>query len=265
MMRCDGARIRFRQWSSRAIEHGMSRSDPRLYLPPSDCAYAPGLDVSLSSGQAHYLGNVMRQAVGNTVCVFNERDGEWAAEISALRKDKGAVCLTRLQRPFVATEGVELVFAPLKRDATELVIRMGTELGVTRFRPVITERTNTHRLNPDRLAAIAIEAAEQCERLDVPDILPPEPLKYVLASWPETVTLHAALERRPGASQQGPALSDRSALLIGPEGGFSEAEAELLLRHPALSPLSLGPLVLRAETAVCSGLARLSAMRAGRG
>lgn len=233
----------------------MSRSDPRLYVPASEIAFAEGVTVPLLPGQAHYLGNVMRQGVGSAVRVFNEHDGEWTAEIAALKKDKGSVLLHRCERAPAPTEGVELLFAPLKRDATELVIRMGTELGVTRFRPVVTERTNTHRLNLERLAVIATEAAEQCERLDVPEILPPESLRIVLADWPKDRPLFAALERRPGED----ATVQAAALLIGPEGGFSDGEVELLRRHVAVHALSLGPLVLRAETAVCAGLSRLAA------
>ncbi|WP_099285182.1 16S rRNA (uracil(1498)-N(3))-methyltransferase [Gluconobacter kondonii] len=233
----------------------MSRSDPRLYVPASETAFVEGQTVPLPLGQAHYLGNVMRQGVGSLVRVFNERDGEWSAEIAALKKDRGSVLLQHRERDPMPTQGVELLFAPLKRDATELVIRMGTELGVTRFRPIVTERTNTHRLNLERLAVIATEAAEQCERLDVPDILPPESLRVVLAEWPEDRPLFAALERRPGER----ANVRAAALLIGPEGGFSETEVEMLRRHSAVHALSLGPLVLRAETAVCAGLARLAA------
>ncbi|KXV43828.1 16S rRNA (uracil(1498)-N(3))-methyltransferase [Gluconobacter roseus] len=232
----------------------MSRSDPRLYVPASETAFAEGQTIPLPPGQAHYLGNVMRQSVGSAVRVFNERDGEWAAEIAALKKDRGSVVLQRCERPPAPTQGVELLFAPLKRDATELVIRMGTELGVTRFRPVVTERTNTHRLNLERLSVIATEAAEQCERLDIPEILPPESLKVVLAAWPEDQALYAALERRPGEV----ARPEAAALLIGPEGGFSETEVQTLRSHKAVHPLSLGPLVLRAETAVCAGLSRLA-------
>ncbi|UMM07597.1 16S rRNA (uracil(1498)-N(3))-methyltransferase [Gluconobacter frateurii] len=235
----------------------MSRSDPRLYLEVPDVTFSEGLELPLPPGQAHYLGNVMRQGPGDAVRVFNARDGEWAATIQTLRKDRGTIVFGTMERSPQATEGVELLFAPLKRDATELVIRMGTELGVTCFRPVITERTNTHRLNLERLALIASEAAEQCERLDIPEILPLESLKTVLSTWPEDKPLFAALERRPG--EDGPMKA--AALLIGPEGGFSDAEVALLQRHSAVHALTLGPLVLRAETAVCAGLARLALRR----
>ncbi|GBD56260.1 16S rRNA (uracil(1498)-N(3))-methyltransferase [Gluconobacter wancherniae] len=235
----------------------MSRSDPRLYLSAEGETFTQGCEISLAPGQAHYLGNVMRHSVGDAVRVFNGRDGEWSARIHTLRKDRGSVVLRNLERPQCATQGVELLFAPLKRDATELVIRMGTELGVTSFRPVVTERTNTHRLNADRLLLIAEEAAEQCERLDVPHIQPLSPLRQVLAEWPEGRALCVALERQ----QEETRTVSGEALLIGPEGGFSEAEVALLKRHPAVRSISLGSLILKAETAVCAGLVRLAVAR----
>lgn len=178
----------------------------------------------------------MRQGPGDAVRVFNARDGEWAATIQTLRKDRGTIVFGTMERSPQATEGVELLFAPLKRDATELVIRMGTELGVTCFRPVITERTNTHRLNLERLALIASEAAEQCERLDIPEILPLESLKTVLSTWPEDKPLFAALERRPG--EDGPMKA--AALLIGPEGDFQMLKWLCCSVTPLCMPLHWG-------------------------
>jgi 16S rRNA (uracil1498-N3)-methyltransferase len=138
-----------------------------------------------------------------------------------------------------------------------LVVEKATELGVSRLLPVVTERTNTARLNPDRLTAIATEAAEQCERLTVPAIDPPQKLLSVLAAWPAARTLVAALERADAPRIQpvpGPA-----ALLVGPEGGFTPAELDALRRHPLVVAASLGPRILRAETAAIVGLALLQA------
>lgn len=235
----------------------MSRDAPRLYCAPNDTPFVQGGNVTLLPGQAHYVGSVMRQSVGDVVRIFNAVDGEWEAEISALRKDKGAVVLRQQVRTPHKTQGATLLFAPLKRDATELVIRMGTELGVTRFLPVITERTNMPRLNLERLALIATEAAEQCERLDVPEIEAPKPLLQRLAEWPATDALYAALERQPGASVA-EGMTGSVGLLIGPEGGFSPAEMRHVRAHDAVRALSLGALVLRADTAVCAGLSRLA-------
>lgn len=289
---------------------GMSRDAPRLYLESDTSSFSEGRERPLLPGQGHYLGTVMRQDVGSVVHVFNERDGEWTARIVALRKDRGAVVLGARLRAPCATVGTVLLFAPLKRDATELVVRMGTELGVTHFLPVITERTNTHRLNRERLGVIAREAAEQCERLDVPAIEPPASLLDRLACWPADGVLYAALERydlehqdrasplRPpssfmagslsagreavgvsaeardaegaeakkgppdamvsGAMTPGAVPGAATGLLIGPEGGFSQDERVRLQTHPYVRSFTLGPRVLRAETAVCAGLTRLA-------
>ncbi|GBR53335.1 16S ribosomal RNA methyltransferase RsmE [Neokomagataea thailandica NBRC 106555] len=199
----------------------------------------------------------MRQSVGDVLRVFNAKDGEWEATLSTLRKDKGTICFVEQKRVAQPTEGAVLLFAPLKRDATELVIRMGTELGVKRFLPVITERTNTHRLNLERLTLIATEAAEQCERLDVPEIETPKPLFTRLAEWSETDVLYAALERQPGTEQPCESAAEVG-LLVGPEGGFSPAEMQRLRGLSFVHALSLGSLVLRADTAVCAGLSRLA-------
>lgn len=242
------------------MAQSMTRMDPRLYCIADGPAWQEGHELSLSAGQAHYLGKVMRLQPEHSVRVFNGRDGEWAACITELKRSRGIVSLLSQQRAQEETDGVELLFSPLKREATELVVRMGTELGVTRFRPVITARTNTHRLNYDRLTLIAQEAAEQCERLDVPDIVPLEPLAAVLARWPAHRSLAVALERQ----GKGLASAESSSLLIGPEGGFSDEEIHRLETHEAVSSFSLGSLVLRAETAVCAGLSQLDVMRRGK-
>ncbi|RBM05287.1 16S rRNA (uracil(1498)-N(3))-methyltransferase [Novacetimonas cocois] len=238
------------------------RDSPRLFMDPQ--AYPPlqpDMVVRLEPDRAHYLGNVLRLSAGARVVVFNARDGEWSAGIETLRRDRGEIRLTRMERAPHATAGPVLFFAPLKRDATEMVIRMGTELGVGCFHPVFTERTNTHRLNETRLGAIAREASEQCERLDVPDIRPPCPLTDVIAHYPSNMRLFVALERlEPAPDPDGlPAARPGDGLLIGPEGGFSPREQEFLRRQPFACVLSLGPLVLRADTAAAAGLALMGA------
>ncbi|MFT9126304.1 MAG: RsmE family RNA methyltransferase, partial [Acetobacter fabarum] len=156
---------------------------------------------------------------------------------------------------------LRLAFALLKRDATDLVLRMGTELGVTEFLPLVTERTNTHRINPERLHAIAVEAAEQCERLDIPAIAQVQTLPALLGSWPQQTSLFAAIERldeRESTPPPTPRLvQEGDGLLIGPEGGLSDGECQTLLKRPFVAPISLGSLVLRADTAVVAGLALL--------
>jgi len=217
---------------------------------------SPGAPVAASAAQAHYLRAVMRRTAGDTVLLFNGRDGEWAARIAALGRDGAQFVPERQTRAQQSEPDLWLLFAPLKRDATDLVARQATELGASVLQPVLTARTNAERVNTTRLAAIAAEAAEQCERLTVPAIEQPRRLAAVLADWPDGRALFAALERhQPDAAPAPPDCP--AALLVGPEGGFTPDEATALLRHPAVRALPLGPRVLRAETAVAAGLAIL--------
>ncbi len=213
--------------------------------------------MSLTGEQAHYLGNVMRLPAGAQVQVFNGRDGEWSGALEEIRRDRAVVVLEAQIRAQAAEPDLWLVFAPLKRDATDLVVQKATELGVCAIRPVFTARTNAARVNLDRLATIAREAAEQSERLTLPAIFPPQPLFDVLAGWPAGRGLAAAIERG------GPAAipTGAGALLIGPEGGFAPAELDALRAARFVSPICLGPRVLRAETAVIAGLALLQGGR----
>ncbi|GBQ92151.1 16S rRNA (uracil(1498)-N(3))-methyltransferase [Asaia krungthepensis] len=229
---------------------------PRLHIDSLQPMMGEGAAIALDPGQMRYLATVLRLETGDSVHLFNAEAGEWEARLEIQRKDRGQAVLTRQHRAPVVTHGPVLVFAPLKRDATDLVLRMGTEMGVRRFCPVITERTNTHRINAERFHAIALEAAEQCERLDIPAIDPLRPLVQVLDEWDRARPLFAALERQQG-TLVGNVPQDH-ALLIGPEGGFSETERRLLGAHEAVTPISLGNLILRADTAVVAGLAQLA-------
>jgi len=223
---------------------------PRLYIP---AALAPGTEILPSSNQAHYLGSVMRLAPGDMVTVFNGLDGEWSARITDLKKNRARLLAETQLRPQVQEPDLWLVFAPLKRDATDLVVQKATELGVSALLPVFTARTNAARINLDRMAAIALEAAEQSERLSLPEVRPPVALLDLLAAWPTDRRLAAAMERTGPA----PIPENAGALLIGPEGGFAPAELDALAAARFMSPLCLGPRILRAETAAIAGLALL--------
>nr|WP_246495408.1 16S rRNA (uracil(1498)-N(3))-methyltransferase [Ameyamaea chiangmaiensis] len=232
---------------------------PRLFLAPDTATLSAGAACDMTAAQARYLGTVLRRDVGSEVALFNARDGEWRATIAHVRRDRGTFAVqSRLRAPETAT-GPVLMFALLKRDATDLVVRMGTELGVRRFLPVITERTNAARVNVDRLRAIAVEAAEQCERLDVPEVEEPARLTDRLGAWPAERALLIAVERMRDAvsdTDGGVRLADGDGVLIGPEGGFAETELRAILGRPFVRGVSLGRRILRADTAAAATLAR---------
>jgi 16S rRNA (uracil1498-N3)-methyltransferase len=226
----------------------------RLFVPDT---LSPGEAIAASPAQAHHLGTVMRRGVGDEVRVFNGRDGEFSATIETLRRDRLTIRLGQRVREQADEPDLWLLFAPLKRDATDLVAEKATELGASVLWPVLTARTVASRVNLDRMAAIAAEAAEQCERLTVPRILPPAPLETVLADWPRGRMLFAALERDDAAASLPFTLMGPAAILIGPEGGFTDDERRRLRAHQAVVSVALGPRVLRAETAAIVGLALL--------
>ncbi|MDE7547348.1 16S rRNA (uracil(1498)-N(3))-methyltransferase [Acetobacter fabarum] len=241
--------------------NGLSRL-PRLYVDPTLVPTAQkGAPCLLTPEQARYLGTVLRKKVGEQVRVFHAGMGEWLASIAEIRKDRGGLVLERPLRAPQPCPPLPLAFALLKRDATDLVLRMGTELGVSEFLPLVTERTNTHRINPERLHAIAVEAAEQCERLDIPTIAQVQTLPALLGNWPHQTSLFAAIERLDKRENTlhlpTRQVQEGDGLLIGPEGGLSDNECQTLLKRPFVVPVSLGSLVLRADTAVVAGLALL--------
>ncbi|MBI3517571.1 MAG: 16S rRNA (uracil(1498)-N(3))-methyltransferase [Proteobacteria bacterium] len=217
-----------------------------------------GGDVALDARAAHYLTTVLRLKPGAEIAVFNGRDGEFAAKLVTARKRASALEIGAQRRAQPPEPDVWLLFAPVKRARIDLIAEKATELGVTRLCPVITRRTAVARVNLARLAAIAIEAAEQCERLSVPTVDPPLPLETVLARWPAGRTLLVGDEAG-GGRPLGAALADLKpgpwALLVGPEGGFAEAELDALRRFQFVTPVGLGPRVLRADTAVTAALA----------
>jgi 16S rRNA (uracil1498-N3)-methyltransferase len=224
---------------------------PRLFITSGLQA---GQTVNGSQAQAHYLKNVLRRAAGDAVCLFNGRDGEFAAHIADLRKAEVTFHLASQTRAQAAEPDIWLAFCLLKRDATDLVVQKATELGVSAVLPIVSGRTNAAGTNLDRLRAIATEAAEQSERLTVPALHQPQTLGALLAAWPRERTLAAAVERVAAAPPGG-----QGGLLVGPEGGFSGGELDALHAAPFIQAVSLGPRILRAETAAIAGLALLLA------
>ena len=229
-----------------------SNTTPRLFVPD---ALHQGAEIAATPAQAHHLGTVLRQGPGAPLRLFNGHEGEWAARLASIRRDRANLVVEHQTRPQTPEPDLWLIFAPLKRDPTDLLVEKATELGVAALLPVFTERTTTARLTLDRLRAIATGAAEQCERLTVPRMADPQQLAALLAAWPPNRRLVVALERddspppRPHASP--------TALLIGPEGGFAPHETAMLHRLTFVETASLGPRVLRAETAAIVGLALL--------
>ncbi|MEL6477005.1 MAG: 16S rRNA (uracil(1498)-N(3))-methyltransferase [Pseudomonadota bacterium] len=213
-------------------------------------------EIPLAREQAHYLSTVMRRQPGDRLRVFNGRDGEWVAEIVAADKRGGTLCLLSHARPQAAPPDVWLAFAPLKKARTDFVAEKACEMGCRRLIPVLTRYTNAERVNTARLGAHAIEAAEQCGLLNVPEVAAPQSLDAFLADLgPRQVMFcDESGAGAPAAAALKQAPPGPWAVLIGPEGGFSPEEAARLRAHPGSHAVSLGPRILRADTAAVAAL-----------
>jgi 16S rRNA (uracil1498-N3)-methyltransferase len=250
---------------ARAIDDGSYQPRTRLYVETS---LAAGAHIDLPAPQAHYLVNVMRLKAGDAVCLFNGRDGEWRATIHDAKRKGCAVAVDTLLRAQRAEPDLWLLFAPLKKARTDYLAEKATELGASLLWPVYTRRTVAGRVNLDRLRANAVEAAEQSERLTLPELREPAKLMDALQSWPPDRRLILCDESgtaKPIAEALSLLLtaakpSDRYALLIGPEGGFAADELDALRKLPFVTPVGLGPRVLRADTAALAALACLQAL-----
>jgi 16S rRNA (uracil1498-N3)-methyltransferase len=234
----------------------------RLFVP---AALSGGAEVALPPDQAHYLRHVLRLGEGDAVALFNGRDGEFHATLTALGKKDVRLLVGMQTRPFAATADLWLCFAPIRQGRIEMVIEKATELGVGRLLPVQTRRCQIAKVNGERLSAIAREAAEQSERLDVPPVENLVTLEKLLAEWPNGRRLYVCAERSEAlpllAALQPRPKDEPCALLVGPEGGFAPEELDTMLRHPAIVPVTLGQNILRAETAAIAALAILQAAR----
>jgi 16S rRNA (uracil1498-N3)-methyltransferase len=218
---------------------------------------AAGAAVTLPEAQAHYLLHVIRLGAGESLLAFNGRDGEWRASLAGAGK-RGAVLQIESQvRQQAIGPDLDLVVSLVKRARLETIVEKAAELGARRVRLVTTERTNAERTRVDRLSAIAAEAAEQTGRLDVPQVLEPEKLDRLLGDWPSERPLmfcDEAGEAQPVLAALAGRAAGPWAILIGPEGGFSPKERALIRALPAAVPVSLGPRILRADTAAISAL-----------
>jgi 16S rRNA (uracil1498-N3)-methyltransferase len=239
-----------------AIPAWPPKSLPRLFVREP---LTEGVRVELDPGQANYLGNVLRLSEGGQLLVFDGRSGEWLARIEELAKKRMVLAVERRTREPECIPDLWLAFAPVKRNQTDWLVEKATELGAARLLPVITKRTIVERVKLERLEAITIEAAEQCGRTRLPKIDEPQPLARFLAGRDASRALYFADEEggEPATSAFAPGPA---AILIGPEGGFTKEERELVRGTDNSVAVSLGPRILRAETAALAALTAYMAL-----
>jgi len=237
----------------------------RLFV---DAPLTQGARIPLSREQANYLLNVLRLGAGDGVIVFNGVDGEWRAELADTGRKAASLDITQALRPQEAGPDLDYLFAPLKHARLDYMVQKAVEMGAARLRPVLTRRTQAHRVNLERMRANVIEAAEQCGVLALAQIEEPLPLEKVLAQWPQDRLLVFCDEDAPMADAVA-ALRERAtpespiAVLIGPEGGFDPSERAILMGMQQTLAISLGPRILRADTAAVAALAVVHAALGG--
>lgn len=222
-----------------------------------------GASVACPPEQVNYLINVLRMKAGDALLVFNGRDGEWRARIDQVSKRVVVLVAEAQTRPQSDGPDIDYLFAPLKHARLDYMVQKATEMGVKRLRPVLTRRTIAERVNLDRMRANAIEAAEQCGVLRVPEVVEPLKLAAVLDTWDDERVLifcdEGAVVANPmvalGAIERGPL-----GVLIGPEGGFADEERDAIRSRPYTRVISLGPRILRADTAAVAALAVVNAV-----
>ncbi|WP_109312972.1 MULTISPECIES: 16S rRNA (uracil(1498)-N(3))-methyltransferase [Ruegeria] len=225
----------------------------RLYV---EHPLGQGQSVPLTREQAHYLFGVMRLSVGGQVALFNGQDGEWLAEVIEAGKRGGVLSCVEQSKPLQLPPDLWFLFAPIKKARTDFIVEKAAEMGAARIMPVQTEFTNSERIRQDRLQAHAVEATEQCGGTFVPEVADLQRLDRVLESWPEGRQLMFCDEAEVGSALRlaGNETDQPWAILIGPEGGFSERERARLAALPYSHVVSLGPRILRADTAAVAAL-----------
>ena len=232
----------------------MKAAKIRLYV---EQPLGQGQTVPLDRAQAHYLFGVMRQATGDAVLVFNGQDGEWRARVMEAGKRGGLIKAEERTAPQNDPPDLWLLFAPIKKARTDFIVEKAAEMGAARIVPVQTEFTNAERIRQDRLQAHAVEAAEQCGGTFVPEVTGLHALSRLLADWPQERQLmfcDEALAGHSSALSGGLVRGAPWAILIGPEGGFSQAERDRLAALPSAHAVSLGPRILRADTAAVAAM-----------
>lgn len=241
---------------------------PRLHV---EADLGPGLRIALTEPQLHYLVNVLRRQPGETVLIFNGRDGEWLGRLGREGKRSGHLDLAEQTRPQPAAPDLSYLFAPLKQARLDYMVQKAVEMGASRLVPVTTRHTQVGRLNAERMQANAVEAAEQCGILVLPEIAPLRPLGGAVAALaPECLLVFcdedaeiadpmAALTQAAAGIGTAAAAHPPLAVLVGPEGGFADDERAALMARPRTLRLSLGPRILRADTAAVAALALVQA------
>jgi 16S rRNA (uracil1498-N3)-methyltransferase len=229
------------------------KSTPRLFV---DDVLAEGARLRIEGGQAHYLLHVMRLKVGAPVKLFDDRSGEYLAQVAAMGKRDLVLTVQGKLRDRAPSPDLWLCQALIKKDRLDWIAEKACELGVARFVPVLTARCVVDKVKDERLRAQMIEAAEQCERTSLPEIASLTRLDVLLKDWPADRTLYFCDERggAPFAQALRAAVSPKAAILIGPEGGFTDAENAALRAMPQCVPVSLGPNILRADTAAVAAV-----------
>ena len=232
---------------------------PRLYIE-SDLNDAL-LPFTLNKNQAHYLVNVMRKKSGDVIRLFNGRDGEYLCHIEGVNKKSATVRIDeKISTQPAQKRNVHLLFSPLKKNRMDFVIEKCTELGVTDFHPILTERTEVRTIKRERIEAQIIEACEQSERLNIPRLHDMQPLPQKITQWNDSTPIMAGIERHDAPLLWEAEITGDAAFLIGPVGGLTQSERDMLINSKTAQPISLGPNILRAETAsmVCISAAFFS-------
>jgi 16S rRNA (uracil1498-N3)-methyltransferase len=230
-------------------------SSTRLFVEPD---LAEGAEISLEGAPANYLRNVLRMSEGDGLLVFNGREGEWRATVASAARKRVLLAVGARERAQTPAGALRLLFAPLKHARLDYMVQKAVEMGASRLSPVLTRRTQVSRVNLERMRANAVEAAEQCGVLSLPEIDGPQALDRLLADWPADAPIvfcdeEAAVDD--GLARLAALAGRPLAVLIGPEGGFDPAERKALLAHPATVRIGLGPRILRADTAAVAALA----------
>lgn len=235
------------------------KTTPRLHLAETLSANA---EIVLNREQGHYLTGVLRLSAGDAVRAFNGRDGEWLAYLATVSKKSVSLRCERRVAEAKLPPDIDYVFAPLKHARLDYVVQKATELGARRLRPVMTSRTVAERVNLDRMRANVVEAAEQCNLVHVPEVLELEKLEKVLATWEKGRSLvycdETKINFNPLESLK--ALRTPTAVLVGPEGGFTDDEKTLLKSQNFVIPIALGPRIMRADTAAIAALTLVQAL-----